>query len=115
MFYQFAKPPVYFNPPAYQRAMENGYAPQLAALKTQFDDVFTQKRAAIRAVSSASPNGARARSSNERDVAMTKLRELDGQARELRNQTKAILQQAGADPKSKESDYVFITFILQQM
>ena len=96
MFYQFEKPPVYFNQPAYQRAMENGYAPQLAALKTQFDDVFTQKRAAIRAVSSASPNG----SSNERDVAMTKLRELDGQARELRNQTKAILQQAGADPKS---------------
>jgi solute:Na+ symporter, SSS family len=111
MFYQFEKPPVYFNQPAYQRAMESGYAPQLAALQTQFDNVFTQKRAAIRAVSGASSNG----SSNERDVAMTKVRELDTQARELRGRTKAILEQAGADPKSKESDYVFITFILQQM
>jgi solute:Na+ symporter, SSS family len=110
MFYQFEKPPVYFNQPAYQRAMESGYAPQLAALQTQSDNVFTQKRAAIRAVSSAS-NG----SSNERDAAMTKVRELDAQARELRDRTKAILEQAGADPKSKESDYVFITFILQQM
>ena len=111
MFYQFEKPPVYFNQPAYQRAVESGYAPQLAALQTQFDDVFAQKRAAIRAVSSASSK----LSSNERDAAMTRLRELDAQARELRDRTKAVLEQAGADPKSKDSDYVFITFILQQM
>jgi solute:Na+ symporter, SSS family len=107
MFYQFEKPPVYFNQPAYQRAMTNGYAPQLAALQTQFDNVFTQKRAAIQALSNASVN--------ERDAAATRLRELDAQAHELRNQTKAVLAQAGVDPKSKESDYVFITFILQQM
>jgi SSS family transporter len=107
MFYQFEKPPVYFNQPAYQRAMTNGYGPQLAALQTQFDNIFTQKRAAIRTVSDAS--------ANERDAAVTRLRELDTQARELRNQTKAVLTQAGVDPKSKESDYVFITFILQQM
>src|SRR5204863_8920440 len=40
MFYQVEKPPVYFNKPAYQRALDNGYAPQLAALKTHVDDVF---------------------------------------------------------------------------
>ena len=107
MFYQFEKPPVYFNQPAYERALEDGYAPQLTELQTQFDEVFTQKRAAIRAVSTAS--------SSERDAAMNKLRELDAQARELRDRIKAVLVQAGVDPKSKESDYVFITFILQQM
>jgi solute:Na+ symporter, SSS family len=107
MFYQFEKPPVYFNQPAYQRALENGFAPQLTQLQTQFDDVFAQKRAAIRAVSTAS--------SSERDAAMNKLRKLDAEAHALRDQTKAVLVQAGVDPKSKESDYVFITFILQQM
>ena len=107
MFYQFEKPPVYFNQPAYERALENGYAPQLTELQTQFDEVFAQKRAAIRAVSTAS--------SNERDAAMNKVRKLDAQAHALRDQTKAVLVQAGVDPKSKESDYVFITFILQQM
>src|SRR4029079_18633877 len=111
MFYQFEKPPLYFNEPAYQRAVANGYSQQLAALQTQFDDIFTRKRAAIRAVSSASSNGP----ANERQMAMTKLHELDAQVHELRNRTKAILEQAGADPKSKDSDYVFITFILQQM
>jgi SSS family solute:Na+ symporter len=107
MFYQFEKPPVYFNQPAYERALENGYAPQLRTLQTQFDNVFMQKRAAIRAVSDASPN--------ERDGAMKNLRELETQTQELRDRTKAVLVKAGVDPKSKESDYVFITFILQQM
>ena len=91
--------------------MANGHAPQLAALQTQFDDVFVQKRALIRAVSSSSLK----LSPDERDVAMTKLRELDAQARELRDRTKTVLEQAGVDPKNKDSDYVFITFILQQM
>jgi Na+/proline symporter len=107
MFYQFEKPPVYFNQPAYERALENGYAAQLSTLERQFDEVFAQKRAAIRAVSTVS--------SSERDAAMNKLRELDAQAHEVRDRTKAVLVQAGVDPKSKESDYVFITFILQQM
>jgi Na+/proline symporter len=107
IFYQFEKPPVYFNQPAYERAMENGYSSQLASLQTQFDDVFMQKRAAIREISTVSPD--------QRHVAMGKLHELEGQARDLRIRTKAVLVQAGVDPKSKESDYVFITFILQQM
>jgi SSS family solute:Na+ symporter len=107
MFYQFEKPPVYFNQPAYERALNNGYAPQLTELQAQSDQVFTQKRAAIRALSIAS--------SNEHDAAMNKVHELDAQAHVLRDQTKAVLVQAGVDPKSKESDYVFITFILQQM
>src|SRR5256885_6501757 len=107
MFYQFEKPPVYFNQPAYERALENGYAPQLTQLQTQFDEVFAKKRAAIRAVSTAS--------SSERDAAMNNVRKLDAEAHALRDQTKAVLVQAGVDPKSKESDYVFITFILQQM
>ena len=107
MFYQFEKPPVYFNQPAYQRAMESGYAPQLTQLQKQSDEVFTQKRAAIRAVSTAP--------SSEREAAMDQLHKLDAEAHALRDQTKAVLVQAGVDPKSKESDYVFITFILQQM
>jgi SSS family solute:Na+ symporter len=111
MFYQFEKPPLYFNQPAYQRAAGNGYAPQLAALQTQFDDVFMQKRALIRTVSNASAK----LSPDEHDVATTRLRELDAQGRELRDRTKAVLEQAGVDPKNKDSDYVFITFILQQM
>jgi Na+/proline symporter len=107
MFYQFEKPPVYFNQPALERAMESSYAPQLTQLQSQFDEVFVQKRDAIRALSTASPN--------DRDALTNKARDLDSKARALRDQARTVLVQAGVDPKSKESDYVFITFILQQM
>jgi SSS family solute:Na+ symporter len=107
MFYQFEKPPIYFNQPAFERAMQSGHAPQLAALQAQFDNVFRQKQDAIRTVSRASPD--------HRDVAMARLHDFEAQARDVRDRTKAVLVQAGVDPKSKESDYVFITFILQQM
>ena len=48
LFYQFEKPPMFFNQPTYQRAVDYGYGPQLNALQVKFDDVFTRKRDAIR-------------------------------------------------------------------
>ncbi|MBA2586131.1 MAG: sodium:solute symporter [Chthoniobacterales bacterium] len=102
LFYQFEKPPLYFNQPAYQRAIERGFGPQLTALQTQFDDVFTRKRDTIRTLS-ANP------------AAIAQVQRLDAQARQLRDNTGKILVQAGASPKSKDSDYVFITFVLHHL
>ena len=59
LFYQFEKPPMFFNQPTYQRAIERGYAPQLTALQTQFDEVFTRKRDTIQAMSTASAENSR--------------------------------------------------------
>jgi Na+/proline symporter len=98
LFYQFEKPPMYFNQPAFQRAVELGHAPELNALQTQFDDVFARKRDAI-------TTGAPAE----------ELLRLDAQARSIRDDTKKVLERAGASPKSKDSDYVFITFVLQHL
>src|SRR5947199_10347981 len=68
MFYQFEKPPVYFNQPAYERAVERGYGQQLTTLQTQSNGIFERRRAAIHAVSS----GSSASASRERHAAMTR-------------------------------------------
>ena len=107
LFYQFEKPPIYFNQPTYQRAIEHGYGHELNALQTQFDDVFTRKRDAIQAMSVASAADAPALTEQVRD--------LDAQARALRDNTRKVLVQSGANPKSKDSDYVFITFVLEHL
>src|SRR5436190_1968230 len=104
LFYQFEKPPLFFNRPAYERAVESGWAPQLDALTRRTDQLFIAKRDALRAVA--------------RDPSAetwNRARDLEAQSEELRTETKHVLYQAGADPRSKESDYVFITFILQQL
>ncbi|HST30965.1 MAG TPA: sodium:solute symporter [Chthoniobacterales bacterium] len=104
IFYQFEKPPVFFNRPAYERAVEHGAGPQLNDLATKADQLFEQKRDALRAYA-ADPSPEK----------MEPIKELDGRAQALRTETKQVLNQNGADPRSKESDYVFITFILQEL
>ena len=104
IFYQFEKPPVFFNRPAYERAIEHGAGPQLKDLETKTEQVFEQKREALRAYS-AVPSPER----------MESIKVLEDQTQALRAQTKQVLNENGADPRSKESDYVFITFILQEL
>jgi Na+/proline symporter len=96
---------MFFNQPTYQRAIERGYGPQLDALQTQFDEVFARKREALQAL----PKDSLSAGWSEQ------VRELDVRARGIRDNTKKILEQAGASPKSKDSDYVFITFVLHHL
>jgi SSS family solute:Na+ symporter len=104
IFYQFEKPPVFFNRPAYERAVEHGAGPQLNELAAKEDQVFQQKREALRAYAT-EPSAEK----------MESIRTLDARTQALRAETKQVLNQNGADPKSKESDYVFITFILREL
>ena len=101
LFYQFEKPPLFFNP-TYQRAVERGYDPQLSALQTQFDEVFARKQEALAKTSGSA-------------AVPAEVQQLDARARAIRDDTKKVLEQAGASPKSKDSDYVFITFVLQHL
>jgi Na+/proline symporter len=113
LFYQFEKPPIYFNRPAYDRAIALGHGAELNELQAEFDDVFARKRDLL---NSSGVNSAfnRAEASRE-DGSRQEILQLDAKARELRDRVKAILERAGASPKSKDSDYVFITFILQHL
>src|SRR5204862_6019181 len=55
LFYQFEKPPIFFNQPTYQRALQTGYGPQLNQLQTQFDEVFARKRELLQSAGAQSP------------------------------------------------------------
>ena len=107
LFYQFEKPPMFFNQPTYQRAIERGFGPQLTALQTQFDDVFNRKRDTMQALAAAP--------SRDASALTAQVREFDAEARKIRDDTRQILEQSGASPKSKDSDYVFITFVTSHL
>jgi Na+/proline symporter len=102
LFYQFEKPPMFFNQPSYQRAVENGQGPKLQELQAKFDDVFARKRELLQTTKGES-------------AAAPQIQQLDSLARAIRVETRKVLEQAGANPKSKDSDYVFITFVLQHL
>jgi len=102
LFYQFEEPPIYFNRPAYDRAIALGHGAELNELQAEFDDVFARKRDLLN-------------SSGVNSASRQEILQLDAKARELRDRAKAVLERAGASPKSKDSDYVFITFVLQHL
>jgi solute:Na+ symporter, SSS family len=102
LFYQFEKPPIFFNRPAYDRAIALGHGAELNELQTEFDAVFARKRDLL------TSSGAGSGSHQE-------ILQLDGKARALRDHTRTILERSGAGPKSKDSDYVFITFIVDHL
>jgi solute:Na+ symporter, SSS family len=101
LFYQFEKPPIYFNQAAYGRAIALGHGTELNQLQTQFDDVFARKRALLTKPAIIKSPG--------------QLQQLDAEARSIRNRAKTVLERAGASPKSNDSDYVFITFVLEHL
>ena len=48
VFFQFEKPPMFFNQPALRAAEQSEYAGQFAALQTRYDAVFAQKQRDLR-------------------------------------------------------------------
>ncbi len=101
LFYQFEKPPIYFNRAAYERGIALGHGTELNQLQTQFDDVFARKRALLTKPTIIKSPG--------------QLQKLDAEVRSIRDQAKTVLERAGASPKSNDSDYVFITFVLEHL
>jgi Na+/proline symporter len=85
----------------------------LNELQAEFDDVFARKRDLLNSpgINAAFNHAEAPREGGSRQEIL----QLDARARELRDRVKAILERAGASPKSKDSDYVFITFILQHL
>src|SRR5207248_3690539 len=77
------------------------------------DNVFARKRGLL---NSSGINSAFNRAEASREGgSRQEILQLEAKARELRDSTKGVLERAGASPKSKDSDYVFITFVLQHL
>ena len=111
IFFQFEKPPLFFNQPAYERAAQSEQAGKLAALQTRYDRVFAEKQVGVRALTSALDSG----SAPAIDAATSGLRRQQGELDAIRGEVKETLQ--AADPKAQtgDADYVFISFVLHYL
>ena len=111
IFFQFEKPPLYFNQPALERATQTEQGGKLAALQTRYDAVFAQKQTEIRALTSALDS----HSAPAIEAATRAVRQEQKKVDAIRDEVKQVLKVA--DPKSEtgDADYVFITFVLKYL
>jgi SSS family solute:Na+ symporter len=111
VFYQFERPPVFFNQAAWHRAVEQGSGEKLRALESRFNTAHAEKQERVQAWLAARRAGNAVDIERERAGAVA----AQERAEAARTETKAVLK--AADPKAltNDSDYVFVTFILSYL
>lgn len=109
VFYQFVEPPVFFNEAARAQAAATSHGPELAEVEAAHARIFQVKRAAVDTWL-----GAR-RAGDEEAAATAKasMRELSAQDVELRAKARAIIARAVPGAETKDTDYVFLSFVMK--
>lgn len=111
VFYQFEKPPVFFKQAAMESAYRTPAGAELQALDDNYSEVFGEKKAGIQTLVEAIRRGDEAAI----EIASRELNVIDAKGGEIRREVKALLVEADPELETKDSDYVFLTFILNYM
>ena len=111
VFYQFDHPPVFFNQSEWRRHAEAGHAETFRAIEERHEKAVAASQSATRAWL-----GVRASDDPAAEAAArTAMIEANRRAEAVRGEAKAALVAADPRAKTKDSDYVFITFILTEL
>lgn len=102
VFYQFYQPPVYYNQPQLQLVKEAEAQQQLTDYQQQFDQLFREKRTAIE-VALAGGND------------WQRVQQLQQEEKALRQEVRGVITTSNPEAEVKDSDYVFITFVLNYL
>jgi Na+/proline symporter len=108
VFYQFAPHPVFFNQAEWRRHAQDG---RFQAIEAEHASAVAQSRSAIVAWLQARASTDPAREASARAEMVAASHRADA----IRAEAKAALTAADPRAKTKDSDYVFITFILTQL
>ena len=108
VFYQFAPHPVFFNQAEWNRHAQDG---KFAALEARHASALAQSQSAIRAWLEARASDDAAREASARAAMVA----ANDRADAIRVEARAAIAAADPRAKTKDSDYVFITFILTEL
>src|SRR5262249_17232627 len=108
VFYQFVPPPVFFNQAEWRRHAQDG---RFRAIEAEYTGAVAQSQSAIRAWLEARVSDDAAREASARAAMVT----ASDRARAIRAEAKSALVAVDPRAKTKDSDYVFITFIMTQL
>ena len=108
IFYQFVQPPVYFKEPAVEHILLQNHKNEFLSLEKDYQKNFTDKRSKIIDLAQAFENGSEIEISQKTDE-VTRLQE---ESNSIKNEVKDLILNSNPNYDTKDSDYVFITFIM---
>lgn len=113
VFYQFQKPPVFFNEAAKSLVYNSIYAEELNDLEERHEELFHLKKIEIMEMVSAM------NADDEAEVSVRKenVENYQQNIKDIKNEVRELVQKASPKPETeiKDTDYVFITFVMNYL
>ncbi|MEQ8581438.1 MAG: sodium:solute symporter [Marinoscillum sp.] len=104
VFYLFYTPPVHFKEVSVQRLNDSEYSTEYQDLERAYEGLMSERKALALDFSIA-PEG-------QSEAIAQNLQKIDNESVEVRQQVKDLLVKMDPEIETKDSDYVFLTFIL---
>ena len=111
VLHQFERPPLFFNQVDWGRVHQTAHAPEAIRLETAHAEIFERKRQAVLELQAAlgTDNAPR------EETARAALRGTAGEAQVLRREAAALVRVALPNAEPRDTDYIFIGFVLDHL
>ncbi|NUN12031.1 MAG: sodium:solute symporter [Myxococcales bacterium] len=107
VFYQFVAPPLFFDQATEKRVAQTEHAARYEQLLTDHERIFSEKRDwTIRYLNEADSGSA------QTSVAQQEMVRLFAESKSVRETAKKVIAEAIPGAETKDSDYIFLTFVL---
>jgi len=110
-FYQYNRPPVFFNSFELNRLEKSNYQPQLNTLKKKYNQVFEEKQQGVVQMNKALEAGDKAEIDRQRIV----LQHADEQTKEVRKKVTDLMQKNDKGADINDNNYVFLSFVTRYL
>ncbi|RZM30188.1 MAG: sodium:solute symporter [Pedobacter sp.] len=110
-FYQYNKPPVFFNSVELSKLERSNYKPQLDAIKSAYDEAFQAKQTELTKLDAAVDAGDEAGIAQQREV----LRAADEHSKMLKKRTTDLMLKNDPTADINDNNYVFLSFVTKYL
>ena len=111
VFYQFIQPPVIFNQVQTDKLRQSEYAPQFEALENDYNASFESGKNAYQQMLTAIEAG----EDEDAESIKGQIKEIKLEQEELREQAKALILQNDPAAETRDTDYVFMRFVMDYL
>ncbi len=111
VFYQFNLSPIHFNSSNLAVLKNSSYAEKLVDLEAQQKTVFEQKKVAIYDM----VNANHSENNEALNTAQQKVEHFIEEDKKIRNEVAALIKTNAPNAETKDTDYIFITFVMNHL
>ncbi|MDB2363405.1 sodium:solute symporter [Flavobacteriales bacterium] len=111
VFYQFNKPPVFFNKVEHEKVVQSEYAGELNELQGEYDALFKQKEDALYQMVEA----VKSEDDNKVQTFQTEALRLEEEGHLVRSEVKELVKKVSPDAETNDKDYIFMTYVMDYL